>query len=94
MDKVALKVQVVGVVQGVGFRYFTYQEANRLELSGYVKNLPDGRVEVFAEGLKNHLDQFLEILKEGPRFSNVEHVDVEWQEYKNKYQSFRIESGY
>jgi acylphosphatase len=94
MDKVSFKAYVSGAVQGVGFRYFTYQEANRLELSGYVKNLPDGRVEVFAEGLKNQIDQFLEILKGGPRYSTVEHVDIEWQEYSNKYQSFRIESGY
>jgi acylphosphatase len=62
MDKVAFKAYVAGAVQGVGFRYFTYQEANRLELSGYVKNLADGQVEVFAEGLKNHLDQFLDEL--------------------------------
>ena len=85
MDKAAFKVQITGIVQGVGFRYFTYQEVNRLELSGYVKNLPDGRVEVFAEGQKNHLDQFLAILKEGPRFSTVENVDIEWQQYKNKF---------
>jgi acylphosphatase len=94
MEKVALKAYISGLVQGVGYRYFAYREATRMKLSGYVKNLPDGRVEVFAEGPRNQLTQFLMVLEEGPRFSDVQNIEIEWLESHNKYQSFRIDSGY
>ena len=69
---------VSGRVQGVGFRYFTQHEARRLGLNGYVRNLPDGRVEVVAEGSRRALEALVSALREGPAGAWVRGVQVEW----------------
>jgi acylphosphatase len=66
---------VSGRVQGVGFRYFTLRAAEALGVSGFVRNLADGRVEVVAEAADGVLSQFEEKLREGPSFSSVEALD-------------------
>ena len=63
---------VKGRVQGVGYRAFAQKKALELGLSGYAENLPDGRVEVVAEGPKEALELFLHHLKQGPRLARVE----------------------
>jgi acylphosphatase len=68
---------VSGAVQGVGFRYFTQHAAAKLHLSGYVRNLHDGRVEVFACGAREQLAQLREYLQRGPRFATVREVSEE-----------------
>jgi acylphosphatase len=62
---------VGGRVQGVGYRYFAQQTANLLGLSGYARNLDDGRVEVYAAGSKAALDDFAGRLRQGPRWADV-----------------------
>ncbi len=94
MEKEAFLAYISGIVQGVGYRYFAYRKANEYGLTGYVKNLPDGRVEVFAEGEKVRLEHFISDLKRGPQFAMVEDVRVEWQPFQNKYDRFYIESSY
>ena len=79
-----------GSVQGVGFRYTTERIARHFEVTGYVRNLPDGRVEVFAEGGEQTLKDFLAALREGPMKENIRDLDVEWGEAKGKYKSFGI----
>jgi acylphosphatase len=64
-----------GRVQGVGYRYFVQREADRLGVSGFVRNLADGRVEVVAEGSDEALASLEARLKEGPAFSSVSHVE-------------------
>jgi len=66
---------VKGKVQGVGFRWFSSREAKRLGLTGWVKNLPDGRVEGVAEGDSQTVIKFLESIAKGPMFSHVEGVE-------------------
>lgn len=68
---------VSGSVQGVGFRYFTQHAAAKLHLSGYVRNLHDGRVEVFASGTPEQLEHLRAQLERGPRFANVHEVREE-----------------
>ena len=76
---------VKGMVQGVGFRYFTSQWAERLDICGWVRNLPDGSVEVEAEGRMKDLDEFMKKVKEGPSFGYVETADiVEIDEIRNE----------
>ena len=75
MKKRRLEARVYGFVQGVGFRYFVKRNALRLGLSGYAKNLPDGSVEVVAEGSEDALLRLLEYLREGNSYSQVERVD-------------------
>ncbi|MCS7058538.1 MAG: acylphosphatase [Meiothermus sp.] len=73
-------VLVSGRVQGVGYRYFTRKKALELSLAGYAENLPDGRVEVVAEGEEADLELFLHHLRQGPREARVEHLEVQWSE--------------
>ena len=74
-----VRYRVRGVVQGVGFRWFVLREAHRLEVRGWVSNLPDGSVEVVAEGPSGSLAQLLQALASGPgaaQVSGVEKLEV------------------
>ena len=71
---------VSGRVQGVGYRAFAQRKARELGLTGYAENLPDGRVEVVAEGEEDDLKRFLEFLRQGPRLAEVTSIDVTWSE--------------
>jgi len=66
---------VRGRVQGVGYRYFVMREANGLGVSGFARNLPDGSVEVVAEGPDDVLARFEDRLREGPSFAAVSALD-------------------
>lgn len=72
-------VWIRGRVQGVGFRFFAEQVARRWGVSGFVHNLPDGRVEVIAEGSKEALDAFVNALHRGPAGADVHELRVEWE---------------
>ncbi len=69
--KAAVKVSVSGLVQGVGFRYWTEHKARSLDLTGYVSNMPDGSVEALFEGDRENLNQMLEYLHQGPPAARV-----------------------
>ena len=69
---------VSGRVQGVGFRYFVARAARGLGLSGYVRNLPDGTVEVAAAGDRAALESLAALLEEGPPGAVVESVELDW----------------
>lgn len=66
-----------GKVQGVGYRYFAVQAAKALGVSGWVRNVDDGRVEVFAMGTPEQLSQLEAALWKGPRWADIRGVDVE-----------------
>jgi len=83
-------VVIRGRVQGVGFRYFAAREARRLEVSGVVRNLADGAVEVEAEGERATLERLLEALHTGPRAARVASVDVHWSEGTARHRGFEI----
>lgn len=86
---VSAKITVYGRVQGVGYRYFTWRQAEALNLTGYVRNLPDGEaVEVVAEGEREKLDEFVRQLETGPRLARVERVETAWSEYSGSYPGF------
>ncbi len=72
--RLARRYYVSGIVQGVGYRFFVEREARRLGLAGYVKNLRDGRVEVYAIGTPEQLRQLAMQLKRGPALASVEAV--------------------
>ena len=75
--KQAKRFFVAGSVQGVGFRYYTQGIAERLRLSGYVRNLEDGRVEAYAVGTPEQLAELRSALQRGPRFASVSEVNEE-----------------
>ena len=89
--KVGAHIFVKGLVQGVGFRYFVMREANHNGLTGFVKNLYDGSVEVYVEGEKTSVDQFKTVLKAGSSFSRVDRIEVKDLPYANKYSRFSVE---
>jgi acylphosphatase len=72
--QIARRFFVTGTVQGVGFRYFTQDEAERLHLTGFVRNLRDGRVEVYAIGFEESLAQLRTLIARGPRGAMVRNV--------------------
>ena len=78
MQSRRLKAEIVGDVQGVGFRYFAQSHARRLGLEGFVRNRYDGAVEVEAEGGADALERFLDLLRRGPRMARVQDVRVNW----------------
>lgn len=89
---IAVKGRVTGRVQGVGFRYFTQEQASLQGLSGYVRNEHDGSVEFLLQGPEVNVNAMLEKLKQGPRFSKVETCeyssvdpDVDLQRFDIKY---------
>jgi acylphosphatase len=71
----AYRFFVRGRVQGVGYRYFVLRQAEALGVSGFARNLPDGGVEVVAEGSDASLEALESRLKDGPPFGDVEHVE-------------------
>jgi acylphosphatase len=79
-----------GRVQGVGFRYFAQREAEELGLAGYVRNLDDGRVEVYAIGPEKKLSELAGRLHQGPRWADVRGVDEQEAEPR-EYRLFRVE---
>jgi acylphosphatase len=72
----AIRAIVGGRVQGVGYRYATVEQANRLGLSGWARNLPSGQVEVLAQGPETAVDQLVAWLGHGPRWASVSGVEV------------------
>ena len=86
----ARRYVVSGRVQGVGFRYFTQDTARREGLAGVVRNLPDGRVEAFAEGDHESLVRFEAALRRGPSHARVDLVDIDSVPSAG-YDGFRVE---
>jgi len=75
--KKALHIIVQGRVQGVGYRWFAREAANRLNINGFVRNLPNGDVEVVAVGEEENIDQFVLELKRGPAFAYVTNMKMQ-----------------
>ena len=84
-------VIVSGRVQGVAFRYYVLRWATSLSLTGWVRNLFDGRVETVAEGERKRLDEYVARLGEGPGMAVVENVECRWEEPLGEFDGFRIE---
>ncbi|MFC2010472.1 acylphosphatase [Chloroflexota bacterium] len=90
-DFASVRITVHGRVQGVFFRISTVRCAERLKLTGWVRNLPGGRaVEVEAEGERNRLEKLVDYLKTGPPGARVDRVETVWSEYNGSYTSFDI----
>ncbi|MFR0589692.1 acylphosphatase [Bifidobacterium apri] len=83
---------VTGVVQGVGFRYFTVMAARRYDLTGWVRNRMDGSVELEAQGAGIDVERFERAVEGGPRWSRVEHVDIDIVPVVPGEQSFSVHS--
>jgi acylphosphatase len=92
--KIAKKFVITGRVQGVGFRYFADRWASQLGVRGYVKNLWDGNVEVYAIGEPVALEELKRQLAEGPRSAHVTSIDESDEPVDTRYNRFIIEGGW
>ncbi len=90
MDAVRAHVYIEGRVQGVFYRDWTRGLARGLGITGWVRNLEDGRVEALFEGSKGKVEEMIEKCKEGPRLAGVGHIDVIWEKATKEYRNFEV----
>ena len=84
------EIIVSGLVQGVGFRYYTVRHAQRIGLTGYVMNLPDDRVLAVAEGEVHQIEELYACMKTGPSRSSVKKCTIIWKEPLCEFTVFDI----
>lgn len=89
-DQVRVQLIIAGRVQGVYFRTSTVNEAQKLGLTGWVINCPDGSVKVVAEGPNNRIEQLIAWCHQGPSGARVSDVDVQWAEAENTFKRFEV----
>jgi acylphosphatase len=92
--KVRAHIYISGRVQGVFFRSEAQDEAIKRNVTGWVKNLPDGRVEAVFEGEKENVEKVIEFCKRGPLGAKVAKVDVNWQNCAGEFKDFKVKYGY
>ena len=85
-----LHLIVHGRVQGVFYRLNAQHAAKKYYLTGYVKNLDKGSVEIVAEGEEEDLKQFLRWCKKGPLLAKVEDIDISWKKYSGEFPDFGV----
>ena len=87
--KKSLRAYITGTVQGVFFRAFLKQNAERLNVKGFTRNLEDGRVEVFLEGGPDEVNKMLELCKAGPKHSQIKKVEVKPERFQD-FKTFKV----
>ena len=89
-DSAALTAVARGRVQGVYYRAFTSRAAIDFGLTGYVRNLPDNSVEIYAEGERKQLEKLISQLQSGPPGARVDDLDISWSVYTGRYSDFSV----
>ncbi|MGV3773165.1 MAG: acylphosphatase [Verrucomicrobiales bacterium] len=90
VKRIRMHIFYSGRVQGVGFRYTTKNTALGYEVTGQVRNLADGRVELVAEGLKEELEAFQEAIRDSGLRRFIQQEQVQWEDAENKFRGFEI----
>ena len=85
------EIIVQGVVQGVGYRFFVLNQAKLYGVMGFVRNMPDGTVQVVAEGKKGIVNDFIDRLRIGPLSAHVTGLEVKWDDKDSGYTEFRLQ---
>lgn len=88
--KRAARFVVQGTVQGVFFRAFVKENAERIGLVGFVRNLTGGDVEVLVEGEKDKIDRFAKVLAKGPEHAQIRHIQAEERKWSDQFSNFQI----
>lgn len=88
--KVRAQVIVTGRVQGVFYRAETAAKAKHFKVTGWVRNLPDGRVEAVFEGEETNVQKMVEFCRRGPPDAYVTNIDARWQEWKGEFENFSV----
>ena len=90
LEQVAAEIYVSGRVQGVGYRFFAERAAAKHNVRGWSMNLPDGRVALEIEAVKEDAKSFIKELEQGPPMARVEDVKVRWKTHQGKFNNFTI----
>lgn len=90
MSSIGARIIVNGVVQGVGFRYWTIRKASEFGINGYVANLPDGSVAIEVEADRSIVEAFIKEVKIGPTYASISDVKIEWREQPKGYKDFNV----
>lgn len=88
--KTRVHVFVSGSVQGVFFRQKTKQQAESFGVTGWVRNLPDGRVEAVFEGEEEAVKALVEYCHHGPSYARVTNIDASWEDYRGEFSDFKM----
>lgn len=90
MNRECLHILYLGKVQGVGFRYTVKSVATGFEVTGLIRNLPDGRVELVAEGQRDELEAFREAIRNSGLARFIKNEEVEWRPASGQWKGFEI----
>jgi acylphosphatase len=90
LDKRRVNIIVSGIVQMVGFRYYTVNQASQLSITGWVRNNRDGSLEIVAEGEKENLEELIRWCHKGPSSAAVERVEKYWSDFKGDFNDFSV----
>jgi len=87
--KKSIRLYVSGIIQGIFYRAFVKENADKLNLKGFVRNLEDGRVEIFIEGNPEDVRKMIEIAKKGPKHSEIKNVEEKQEKFQD-LKSFKV----
>jgi acylphosphatase len=87
--KKSVRVYVNGTVQGVFFRNFVKEEAEKKDIRGFVRNLEDGRVEIFLEGDNVQVDELIEICRKGPKHAQIRNLEIKPEKFQD-FKQFKV----
>jgi acylphosphatase len=89
-EQVRVHLEIAGRVQGVYFRASTVAQAQRFGVTGWVRNCPDGSVEVLAEGARESIEKLIEWCRRGPEGARVSRVQIEWEQAESTFAGFGV----
>jgi len=87
--KKSVRVYITGTVQGVFFRGFIKENAERHNVKGFIRNLEDGRVEVFLEGDVDSVNKMIELCKQGPKHSQIRNIEIKPERFQ-EFKTFKV----
>ncbi len=87
--KKAVRIYIRGTVQGVFFRAFVKEHAERNNVKGFIRNLEDGRIEVFLEGDPSDVNKMIKLCNEGPKHSQIRKVEMKPERFQ-EFKSFKV----
>jgi acylphosphatase len=87
--KKSVRIYIIGSVQGIFFRAFLKENAEKLNVKGFVRNLEDGRLEVFLEGNSEEVNKMIELCKKGPKHSQIRSVELKEEKFQD-FKNFKI----
>lgn len=87
--KKSVRIYITGTVQGVFFRGFIKENAERCDVKGFVRNLEDGRVEIFLEGNSDNVNKMIEICKQGPKHAQIKNVEIKPEKFQD-FKTFKV----